>query len=89
MNAAMYQRGVDLGDRVNVQLQSNPSQSIDVLVNDTGPFARGSDGRALMPLRADPNIVIDLTPTAFKTLTGNLAVGKVPVIVTPNSPPGQ
>lgn len=55
--------------------------TIKVVVNDTGPFARGANGRALQPLRPDPNIVIDLTPTAMKALTGS-ATNRVPVTVT-------
>jgi rare lipoprotein A (peptidoglycan hydrolase) len=79
--AAMYQKGVRLGDQVRVELQSDPSRSVDVIVNDTGPFARGSDGRALRPLQADPRTIIDLTPHAFKELTGDLRQGRVPVTV--------
>ncbi len=55
--------------------------TISVVVNDTGPFARGSDGKALHPLRPDPVIVIDLTPTAMQALTG-LERNRVPVTVT-------
>ena len=55
--------------------------TIKVVVNDTGPFERGANGRALQPLRPDPNIVIDLTPTAMKALTGS-ATNRVPVTVT-------
>ena len=55
--------------------------TIRVVVNDTGPFARGANGRALSPLRPDPNIVIDLTPTAMRALTGN-SHNRVAVTVT-------
>jgi RHS repeat-associated protein len=82
MNAAMYQPGFPMGSVVSVQLQNDPQQFVTVTVNDTGPFARGSDGRALIPLRADPNIVIDLTPTAFTALNGSLRAGRVPATVT-------
>ena len=53
-----------------------------MLVNDRGPFQRGPDKKALKPLRPDPNIIIDLTPAAFKQLTGGLGLGIVPVKVT-------
>ncbi len=86
-NAAMYQRGViRMGDTVTVQLQNEPSKSVTVTVNDTGPFLRGSDGRAIYPLQPDPNIVIDLTPAAFRDLAGSTAVGRVPVVVTRSCP---
>ena len=55
--------------------------TIKVVVNDTGPFARGDNGKALHPLRPDPKIVIDLTPTAMKALTGS-STNRVPVTVT-------
>ncbi len=55
--------------------------TIRVVVNDTGPFARGANGRALSPLSPDPNIVIDLTPTAMRSLTGN-SHNRVAVTVT-------
>lgn len=55
--------------------------TIRVVVNDTGPFARGANGRALSPLRPDPNIVIDLTPTAMRALTGH-SRNRVAVTVT-------
>jgi len=86
-NAAMYRCGViKMGDTVTVQLQSEPSKSVTVIVNDTGPFLRGSDGRAIYPLQPDPNIVIDLTPAAFRDLAGSTAVGRVPVVVTRGCP---
>jgi hypothetical protein len=87
-SAAMYRPGViHTEDRMNVQLQKDPNASVNVIVNDTGPFERGPDGKALLPLRPDPNIIIDLTPQAFRALTGSLKAGKVPVIVRPQ-PPG-
>jgi hypothetical protein len=82
MSAAMYQPGVVFGDVVSVQLQSSPQKSIDVTINDTGPFARDDKGKAIRPLRPDPNIIIDLTPAAFLSLAGSLKVGVVQVIVT-------
>ncbi len=82
MTAAMTPDRAALGTQVQVQLQSNPSHSISVRVNNTGPWKRGPDGRALRPYRPDLNIVIDKTPAAFASLTGSLALGKVPVIIT-------
>jgi RHS repeat-associated protein len=83
MNAAMYQPGVvNMGDVMNVTLVNNPSASVTVTVNDTGPFQRGRDGRALHPLRSDPNGLIDLTPLAFTDLNGSLNAGRVKVTVT-------
>ena len=87
MNAAMYQPGViHRGDIVNVQLQGNLLKSITVTINDTGPFARGSNGRALSPLPPDPNLIVDLTPSAFIALSGSLKAGRVPVTVTLQCP---
>jgi Lytic transglycolase len=83
MNAAMTGNRAPLGASVQVQLQSDPGNSIQVQVNDTGPFARGENGAPLHPLQPDPNIIIDLTPHAFDVLTNNHRyLGKVPVIVT-------
>jgi hypothetical protein len=83
MNAAMTRDRAPLGTNVQVRLQTNPGSSINVQVNDTGPFARDANGQPLHPLRPDPNIIIDLTPHAFDQLTNNnRALGRVPVIVT-------
>ncbi len=83
MNAAMTRDRAPLGTDVQVRLQSDSNRSIAVQTNDTGPFARGNDGRSLHPLRPDPDIVIDITPHAFEALTQNRKFpGKVPVIVT-------
>ena len=81
MNAAMFQKGIALGDSVDVQLASDPTKTVDVIVNDTGPFARGSDGKALRPFQPDASVIIDLTPAAFLSLAP-LSVGKIPVVVT-------
>lgn len=87
MSAAMTGDRAPLGSTVTVQLQGDPNSSVIVKVNDTGPFARDAHGKALQPLKPDPNIVIDLTPQAFDKLTNNnRALGKVPVIVTINKP---
>ena len=63
--------------RIRTQWASE-SNSICVEVNDRGPFARGADGKALKPLQADPNKIIDLTPEAFEKLTGVKDAGKNP-----------
>jgi RHS repeat-associated protein len=86
MNAAMFQPNVRMGRAVKVTLQNNLKQSVMVTINDTGPFARGADGKAIEPLKADPNTLIDLTPAAFMKLVGSLKVGRVPAIVTPKCP---
>jgi hypothetical protein len=83
--AAMYRPGqVKLGDTVTVQLQNPPHTSITVPINDSGPFLRGPDNKAVKPLQPDPQHVIDLTPRAFRSLAGNTDIGKVPVVVTVN-----
>jgi hypothetical protein len=87
--AAMYQPGkVNLGDTVTVQLQNPPHTSITVPINDTGPFLRGADGKAIHPLQSDPRNIIDLTPQAFTDLAGDTKLGRVPVIVTLNPKSG-
>jgi RHS repeat-associated protein len=54
--------------------------TITSTVDDRGPFERGPDGRALKPLRPDPNIIIDLTPKQMRELTGK-PYNTVPVTV--------
>ena len=83
MNAAMFQPGVvNIGDMMRVSLLNSPFTSVTVTVNDTGPFLRGPNGRAVHPLQPDPNHLIDLTPKAFVNLTGSRTAGHVPVSVT-------
>ena len=67
MNAAMLD--VPFGTMVTVELDDDPSRSIQVTVTDRGPYAIGR--------------VIDLTRTAFRALVGNTDVGlaRVRVIV--------
>jgi len=87
MAAAMT--AVPLGSRVTVEYCSPEGQlvSIQVVVNDRGPFRTGPSGRAVRPLSPNPYRVIDLTPAAFKQLTGNLGLGVVPVtVITPDDP---
>lgn len=87
MAAAMTSDRAKNGQTISVAYTSTDANghlvttTIRVVVNDTGPFARGTDGRALHPLRPDSRIVIDLTPTAMRALTGS-ATNRVPVTVT-------
>jgi hypothetical protein len=88
MAAAMTSEKADLGQTVKVTYTSQDEKgnaktsTVSVVVNDRGPFARNTDGKAIRPLMPDPRGVIDLTPKAFKTLTGGLGSGRVPVTVT-------
>ena len=52
-----------------------------VTVNDRGPFAINDKGKVVRPLKPHPIRIIDLTPTAFKTLTGDLDLGVINVRV--------
>jgi hypothetical protein len=91
MAAAMTSDRAKNGQVVDVtyttkDANGNPvTTTIHVTVNDTGPFARSDNGKALHPLRPDPKIVIDLTPTAMKALTGS-EHNRVPVTVTVPQP---
>lgn len=83
--AAMYCRpGFRVGDTVHVQMQNDPSRSVDVLVNDTGPFLADKAGNPVVPLKPHPSRVIDLTPKAMQDLVGPnyKDIGLVPVTVT-------
>jgi rare lipoprotein A (peptidoglycan hydrolase) len=81
MSAAMFPGRVPLGSKVVVTLQSDPTRSLVVTINDTGPFLRGPDGRAVRPYQPDPLVAIDLTPAAMEALTGT-GVNRVAVTVT-------
>ncbi|MTJ80165.1 MAG: hypothetical protein F8N37_03960 [Telmatospirillum sp.] len=81
MTAAMTADRAKRNTLVTVKLVNSPDKQVIVRVNDTGPFARGADGRPLKPLQPDPDIIIDLTPAAFRALTGGLDDGKVRVTV--------
>ena len=61
------------------------TKTIQVVVNDTGPFATNSAGKPMHPLKPNPTNIIDLTPAAMKALTGN-EHNKVPVTVTVPQP---
>lgn len=88
MSAAMTGEKARLGQRVSVTYThkgehgKTEGKSISVVVNDRGPFARQQNGRPIHPLRPDPRGVIDLTPAAFKALTGSLKKGRVSATVT-------
>jgi rare lipoprotein A (peptidoglycan hydrolase) len=88
MAAAMTAEKVKLGQTVTVTYTHKDAQgntaatTISVVVNDRGPFARNPDGTPIHPLAPDPRGVIDLTPAAFRELTGTLRAGRVHVTVT-------
>jgi rare lipoprotein A (peptidoglycan hydrolase) len=88
MSAAMTGEKTRMGQHVTVTYSGKDAhgktttKSIKVIVDDRGPFARDQSGKPLHPLRPDPRGVIDLTPAAFKALTGSLKQGRVPVTVT-------
>ena len=79
MTGAMT-KPVPLGTKVLVTYQG---KTIEVTINDRGPFAVGPDGKLLIPLKPHPSRIIDLTPEAFKQLVGSLGAGVVPVTVCP------
>jgi rare lipoprotein A (peptidoglycan hydrolase) len=63
-------------------MQDGSGPKIIVIVNDTGPFDfNKKTGNALYPLRPHPTRKIDLTPVAFKELTGK-STGVVKVKIT-------
>jgi hypothetical protein len=87
MAAAMTAEKAKLGQSVTVtytyedQQWNARTRTISVVVNDRGPFARGADGKAMIPLQPAPGRVIDLTPAAFSKLVGTIKPGQVPVTV--------
>src|SRR5262249_6506284 len=86
MKGAMTAEKVPLDTKVTVDYThyaaNGPVKTrIHVTINDRGPFAVGPDGRALRPLHPHPMRVIDLTPRAFRLLTGSTKAGHVPVRV--------
>lgn len=87
MTAAMTAEKVRLGQTVVVTYTTKDkkgntiTRSVPIVVNDRGPFARNADGSPMRPLQPDPRGVIDLTPAAFKKLTGSLDSGRVHVSV--------
>jgi hypothetical protein len=70
---AAAMNGVPLGTEVTVAYNpgGNVTKKLNVVVNDTGPFARDSTGRVIQPLRPAPLIKIDLTPAAMNYFTGH------------------
>jgi hypothetical protein len=80
--AAMTAEKAGLGDTVTVEYNNgSKTNSVCVTVNDRGPFARDAQGKPIKPLTPDANIIIDLTPAAFRALVGSLGPGRVPVTV--------
>lgn len=78
----MTEEKVSIGKVVTVENNGEKvTKSLQVTIKDRGPFLRDDGGKAIYPLRHDPQIIIDLTPRAFEELTGNLKLGKVPVRV--------
>lgn len=88
MAAAMTSEKAKLGQKVTVTYTHKDSHgntatnSISVVVNDRGPFARDAKGKPQLPLQPAPGHVIDLTPAAFRKLVGTTKPGHVPVTVT-------
>ncbi len=88
MAAEMTAEKAKLGQTVTVTYTHKDAQgntvtrTISVVVNDRGPFARNADGTPIHPLRPDPRGASDLTPAAFRELTGTLRAGRVHVTVT-------
>ena len=81
---AMTAEKVPIGSNVTVNYTSpnGTTSSCRVDINDRGPFARNPDGAPIHPLQPDPKDIIDLTPRAFKQLTGSTTLGRVNVTVT-------
>jgi len=78
MTGAML--NVPFGTEVQVTHQG---KTIEVTINDRGPFAMDPKGKPLRPLRPHPTRAIDLTPKAFEELVGGMDLGVVPVTVCP------
>jgi rare lipoprotein A len=62
----------DLPTKVTV---SRGDVSIEVRINDRGPFQKGPDNKLIRPLQPHRTRVIDLIPAAFKALFGNTDIG--------------
>jgi rare lipoprotein A len=58
------------GSKVKVTNKSN-GKSIIVRINDRGPYAVNSSGKAIYPLRPHPSRVIDLSKAAMDSLGGS------------------
>jgi len=52
--------------------------SVDVRINDRGPFNFNSKGKAVFPLREHPSRVIDLSEAAMRKLEG-IEMGVIPI----------
>lgn len=86
MTAAVLPGTIPLKSIVTVTLDSDPTRSVDVYVNDHGLYQRILNQDGTFTNRPLPGRVIDLSTAAFKALTGK-DYGKVMVIVTVK--PGQ
>lgn len=84
MAGAMTSEKVPLGSSVTITYKApnGKTTSIRVKINDRGPFARNPDGTPIHPLRPDSRDIIDLTPEAFRRLTGSTTLGRINVTVT-------
>lgn len=52
--------------------------SVDVRINDRGPFNFDNEGKAVFPLREHPSRVIDLSEAAMRKLEG-IEMGVIPI----------
>jgi rare lipoprotein A len=95
MTAAMYRPGWNGSNPFWVEVTNTANgKKVRVKVNDTGPFAMDSSGRALDPLQPHPTRIIDLSKAAMDKLGGsgviNVTVQKLGAaarVSTPNNPP--
>lgn len=72
MTAAMYRPGWNGSNPFWVEVTNTDNgKKVRVRVNDTGPFAMDSSGRALQPLQPHPTRVIDLSKAAMNKLGGS------------------
>jgi rare lipoprotein A (peptidoglycan hydrolase) len=86
MTGAVLPGTVPLKSIVTVTLDSDPSRSVDVYVNDHGLYEMVTNPDGSRSRRPLSGRVIDLSSAAFKALTGT-AYGKVMVTVTTKSVP--
>jgi rare lipoprotein A (peptidoglycan hydrolase) len=86
MTAAVLPGTIPLKSIVTVTLDSDPSRSVDVYVNDHGLYQRILNHDGTYTNHPLPGRVIDLSTAAFKALTGK-DYGKVMVTVTVKGQP--
>lgn len=71
LTAAMFRPGWNGSRPFNVEVTNLANnKKVRVRVNDTGPFAMDSSGRALSPLQPHPTRIIDLSKAAMTALGG-------------------